>query len=81
MDTEIKKLRVDRIENGIIIAFSDDGKKYTMPQTDGNTIEESHIIRATINKYDYIISAEVLNEETITKKNLLIAKLKKLFTK
>lgn len=80
MSTEIKKLRVDRIEEGIVIAFSDDGKEYTMCEKIAD-IKESDIINAAVNENGEVVSVEICKEETDAKKSELKSKLKSLFTK
>ncbi|MBQ8836027.1 MAG: hypothetical protein IJ002_00800 [Clostridia bacterium] len=80
MSTEIKKLHVDRIEEGTVIAFSSDGEEYTMCEKIAD-IKESDIINATINENGEVVSVEVLSEETENKKSEMKTRLRNLFTK
>lgn len=80
MDKHVKKLTVDRIEEGIIVAFSDSGEKYISQGKLAN-ISENDIIMATITDDFKILSARVLAEETKTKINSLKERLKSLFSK
>lgn len=79
MSTEIKKLHVDRIEEGVVIAFSEDGKEYTMCEKIAS-VKESDIINAAINENDEVVSVEILSEETKSKKSELKNRLKNLFS-
>ena len=80
MYTECKKLRVDRIEEGIAVAFSEDGTEYRIPQ-ELAAVRESDILMATIHENSEIAAIEVLPKETAAKKSALRSRLKKLFNK
>ncbi len=80
MYTECKKLRVDRIEEGIAVAFSEDGTEYRIPQ-EFAAVQESDILMATIHENGEVTTVEVLREETQEKKQRLRSRLKKLFNK
>lgn len=80
METKSKKMCVDRIEEGLAVAYTDDGDAYTMCQKIAN-LQESDIILATINENGEVVAAEVLSEETAAKKAELRSRLKNLFNK
>lgn len=80
MSTENKKLCVDRIEDGVAVAYSDDGTEYTMCHKIAD-IHESDIITASINDRGEVVAVEVRKEETAERKVGLHERLKKLFDK
>lgn len=80
MHSETKKLRIDRIEEGVVIAFAENGKEYTLSPS-LCAMRESDILLATLDEKDTVIAAEVLKQETEEKKKTLRARLKNLFGK
>lgn len=80
MHTETKKLRIDRIEEGIAVAFADDGKQYSLSPA-LCTMRESDILLVTLDTSDTVIAAEVLQKETEAEKDALRVRLKNLFHK
>lgn len=80
MENEVVKIKVDRIEENIVTTFSDSGKKFVFPSGIFN-VRENDICNAVINDNGEILSIEVDNEETANKKQSLMSRLKKLFTK
>ena len=80
MSTEKKELHVDRIEDGIAVAYDRFGNEYTLRQKIAD-IRENDIINATVNEHGHIIDLTVLTEKTEAVKLSLKARLKKLFNK
>ena len=78
MSTEKKELHVDRIEDGIAVAYDRFGNEYTLRQKIAD-IRENDIINATVNERGHIIDLTVLTEKTEATKLSLKARLKKLF--
>ena len=80
MENQIVKIKIDRIEENTVIAFSDCGKKFVFPNGIFN-VRENDICNAVINDNGTVLSIEVDKEETANKKQSLMLKLKKLFAK
>jgi len=80
MSTEKKELHVDRIEDGIAVAYDRFGNEYTLRQKIAD-IRENDIINATVNEHGHIIDLTVLTKKTEATKLSLKARLKKLFKK
>ncbi len=73
-------LHIDRIEENIIVAFSDDGKKFSFAKPDIN-IKESDIVLATVNQNGEVVNIKPMIDESKQIKTSLSEKLKKLFKK
>ena len=80
MSIENKKLCVDRIEDGMVVAYSCDGTEYTMCHKIAD-IHENDIITACINDCGEVVAVDVQIEETAERKSGLQKKLKNLFNK
>lgn len=80
MNTETKKLYVDRVEDGVIIAYSIEKTEYIFSNEDSN-IHENDILIANINENNEVVSVIVLQEETTKRINTLKNRVKKLFNK
>lgn len=80
METENKKMRIDRIEEGFAVAIAEDGGQYAL-QPGIADLKESDIILAKINECGEITAVKVLEEETSAKKAELHSRLKNLFNK
>lgn len=80
MENQIQTLTVDRIEEGVVIAFSSDRQKYTFPLED-LPLKENDIFKAEITDNSDVIFLEILKEETQRRKCSLKSRLKKLFNK
>lgn len=80
METENKKMRVDRIEEGLAVAYTDDGQEYTIRREIAD-LKENDLIMATVSESGEIVAAEVLETETAAKKEELRSRLKNLFNK
>jgi|GEM_PF-1896340 len=80
MNTEKKELRVDRIEDGLAIAYAFDGTEYCMCQKIAD-IHESDILLADINAEGNVVSVSVLQQETEEVKASFKERLHKLFNK
>ena len=74
------KLKIDRIEEGIAIAFSNEGEEYHFPQKFAN-VRENDICDAIFNDEGKVISLSVNNQETQRSRDRLQTKLNKLFNK
>ena len=74
------KLKIDRIEEGIVIAFSDDGEEYHFSQRLAN-VHENDVCDAVINSDSKVVSLAINNRETQCNKDRVRNKLNKLFTK
>lgn len=80
MSTEKIEMHIDRIEDGIAVAYDRFGKEYTMCEKIAD-IKENDIIDATVNEYGHIIDLTVLSEKTETAKLSLRDRLSNLFNK
>ena len=80
MSIEKKELRVDRIEEGMAIAYSTDGTEYCMCQKIAD-VQESDILLADINADGNVVSVTVLQSKTEEVKTSMQARLHKLFGK
>ena len=80
MENDTVKIKIDRIEENIVTAFSDDGKIFLFPRN-GTEVHENDICYAVIGSDGKIVSITVQNEETVAKKQSLKERLKKLFSK
>ena len=78
MSCEKKELHIDRIEDGIIVAYDRLGNEYTICRKIAD-VKENDIIDATINEHGHIIDLTVLYEKTKAVKLSLKERLKKLF--
>ena len=74
------ELRVDRIENGIAVAYSDTGREYRFAKRP-KELRDGDIIRATIGKNGEIIIVEILGDKTTQVKVEMQNRLHKLFNK
>ncbi len=74
------KLKIDRIEEGIAIAFSNEGEEYHFSQKFAN-VRENDICDAIINDEGKVISLSVNSQETKRIRDRMHAKLNKLFNK
>lgn len=80
MGTKRIELRIDRIEDGIAVAFDRNGNEYTISANIAD-VKESDIIDATVNEQGEIINLAVLTDKTKAIKLSLKDKLKYLFNK
>ncbi len=80
MQTKTIQLRIDRIEEGLAVAFAEDGTAYTV-RADIADLRENDIIAASVDAHGEILTAEILHDETAAKKDELRLKLKNLFNK
>lgn len=80
MTSKIPKLTVDRIEEGVVIAFSDDGQKYTFAKEE-LPLKENDIFNAEIAEDGTVIVLNILKKETNRRKKSLRNRLKQLFNK
>lgn len=80
MNIQTCKLQIDRIEDGVIVACSDDGQEYLLRETP-NGIKENDIVWAEINGDGKIINIKPLPDETEQKKKTIRERLKRLFSK
>lgn len=72
-------LHIDRIEESIAIAFSNDGKKFSFAAA--SNLKESDIVLATVDQSGDVVNIAPLTSETNHTKNSLSERLKKLFKK
>ncbi len=75
-----KELRIDRIESGIAVAYSDTGQEYRFPKTPEN-LREGDIVRAALTACGQVTAVEILTEKTAQVKEEMRARLHKLFKK
>ena len=75
-----KELRIDRIENGIAVAYSDTGQEYRFPKTPENLCE-GDIVRAALTACGQVTAVEILTEKTAQIKEEMRTRLHKLFIK
>ncbi len=80
MNTEAKEMTIDRIENGVAVAYDRDGNEYTVCANIAG-IKESDIVSATVNEHGQIIDITVLHKITKNKKRSLKDRLTNLFEK
>ncbi|MBQ4599310.1 MAG: DUF3006 domain-containing protein [Clostridia bacterium] len=80
MEAESKKMRVDRIEEGLAVAYTDDGKEYILRENIAN-LKESDIIMATADENGNVIKVQVQREETENVKQTMKNRLQNLFNK
>ena len=80
MSIENKEMRVERIEDGIAVAYDRFGNEYTVRQRIAD-IRENDIIDATVNEHGHIIDLTVLSEKTEAAKLSLKDRLANLFNK
>lgn len=80
MNTEKKELRVDRIEEGLVIAYDANGNEYCMCERIAD-IQESDILLADVNKDEQVVAVEVQREKMAVQTKTLTNRLKKLFDK
>ncbi len=78
MDTERKELRVDRIEDGLAIAYDASGNEYCMCAKIAD-LQESDVLLAAINKDGAVVDARVQHEKTNEIKQSLKSRLQSLF--
>lgn len=78
MSCEKKELHIDRIEDGIVVAYDSNGYEYTMCARIAD-VKENDIVDATVNERDQIIDLRVLPEKTKAAKLSLQERLSKLF--
>ena len=78
MSTETKKLCVDRIEEGIAIAYDTDGNEYCMCERIAD-IQESDVLLATVNENGAVVDVRIQREETEEEKQILHSRLHSLF--
>ena len=74
------KLKIDRIEEGIAVAFSSEGNEYHFPQSFAN-VRENDVCDAIINDEGKVVSLSVNNRETQLNSDRMRTKLNKLFNK
>lgn len=79
MNTKNVELNIDRIENGITVAYDRDGNRYVFAFPPVN-VKEGDIISASINSNCEIIDFTVLQEETQRAKSSLKKQLATLFS-
>lgn len=80
MEAESKKMRVDRIEEGLAVAYTDDGKEYILRENIAD-LKESDIIIATADENGNVIKVQVQREETENVKQTMKNRLQNLFNK
>ncbi len=80
MHSEKKELRVDRIEDGLAIAYDADGNEYCMCAKIAD-LKESDILLADINRDGNVFDVTVQQEETKKNEESLRNRLHKLFNK
>ena len=78
MHTQSKELRVDRIEEGIAIAFDENGAKYIFSQNDFPACE-GDIAHATFDRNGRITEIKIFKKKTNEEKELLQSRLSNLF--
>lgn len=76
----VKKIKINRIEEHTVIAFLDSGDMLTFPSNIAD-LHENDICNAVFDDLGNIISVTVLPEETFKEKQRLRSKLRKLFKK
>lgn len=80
MQSQQKELRVDRVEEGLAIAYDAEGNEYCMCARIAD-LKESDILLASINSDGTVFDVSVLQEKTEENKQALKNKLQKLFNK
>lgn len=75
---EKKELRVDRIEDGVAIAYAADGTEYFMCQRIAD-LQESDILLAFVNQDGMVVDVTVRRKETEEVKQTLRNRLQSLF--
>lgn len=80
MHTNLKEMRIDRIEEGLAVGFTEDGEQFTLPKQNGE-LRENDIILAEVDESGEIISYTIKKEETETVKQTMQNRLRKLFNK
>lgn len=75
-----KELRIDRIESGVAVAYSDTGQEYRFPKTPEN-LREGDIVRAALTAGGQVTAVEILAEKTAQVKEEMRTRLHKLFKK
>lgn len=72
------ELRVDRIEEGVAVAYDTDGAEYRMCAKIGD-LAENDVLRASLNDEGEVVSAEKLPEKTEEIKAAAQSRLDRLF--
>ena len=80
MHSEKKELRVDRVEEGLAIAYDADGNEYCMCAKIAD-LKESDILLASINSAGMVFDVAVQQEKTEANKQRLKNKLNALFSR
>ncbi len=80
MENDVIKIRIDRIEENLIIAFSASGKRFAFENCYSD-INEGDICNAVISNDGEVLSVVPDKKATFIKKEGLRARLKRLFSK
>ena len=72
------ELRVDRIEEGLAVAYDDDGREYTFYAKLADAAEND-ILLATLGENDAVVAPTKLTEKTNAVKQDMHARLRRLF--
>ena len=80
METENKKMRVDRIEEGLAVAYTDDGQEYIL-RKEIAYLKENDILLADIDQNGNVVNVQVRREETEKAKQTIKNRLQNLFNK
>ena len=75
---ETKELRVDRIENGLAVAYDRAGNEYVMCQKIGD-LAECDVLSAAVNERGDVVEVVVRREETERAKSAARQNLNELF--
>ena len=74
------ELRVDRIEEGLAVAYDEDGREYTFCAKLAD-VAENDILLATLGESDAVVAATKLTDKTNAAKQDMQARLNRLFDK
>ena len=80
MDIQTCKLQIDRIEDGVIVACSNDGNEYLLHENPLG-LKENDIVSAEISEDGKILKINPLPAETEKKIKTIKERLKRLFSK
>ena len=80
MNIQTCKLQIDRIEDGVIVACSDEGQEYLLHENSIG-LKENDIVLAEINENGKIVNITPLPAETEQRIKTFKERLKRLFSK